>query len=364
MSETPKIGYQFVPVPLKLFLCCDNNCRSVLASLIQLDSIFAGEDGWFFCSNADLQVETNLSKNVLNAALDALYQKEIVYIKPERKGRGEKQKSRLYKLNKDAFVHYDKYSIENCMKHPLYEIKTVPYHSNFVPSFQIMQKNLQENMQMNMQKSDNHIDNIENTENINFYNSGLKGYNGLKEEKNFSFSSPLQGASNFNGQEVSTGTEIKPVNGQQDAKHINSQPVRDKGSELAKNENNIVISTPEQEQAKQEYIKNLHKVAAQAFGEVQTNYVTVLSTPEDYCDMACNILNKSGDYLFEQYQCLNGEQGEQAFGRIVNALARYGLQLPENKKVIVDVFKYLLRKENDERKFCQEQGLDYDEVYG
>ena len=362
MSETPKIGYQFVPVPLKLFLCCDNNCRSVLTSLIQLGSIFADEDGWFFCSNADLQAETNLSKNVLSAALDALYQKKIVYIKPERKGRGEKQKSRLYKLNKEAFDIYDKYSIENCMKHPLYEIKTVPYHSNFVPSFQKMQKNLQENMQMNMQKSDNHIDNIENTENIEIKITGLKVYNGF--DSSFSFSSPLQGASNFNGQEVSTGVEIKPVNGQQDAKHINSQPVRDKGSELVKNENNIVISTPEQEQAKQDYIKNLYKVASQAFGDVQANYVTVLSTPEDYCDMACNILNKSGDYLFNQYQSLNGEQGEQAFGKIINALARYRLHVPEDKKAVEDVFKYLLRRKYDERKCYQEQGLDYDEVYG
>lgn len=196
----------------------------------------------------------------------------------------------------------------------------------------------------------------------NKVNTGGLNYSGF--DSSFSFSSPLQGASNLNGQQISTGTEIKPINGQQDAKHINSQPVRDKGSELAKNENNIVISTPEQEQAKQEYIKNLHKVAAQAFGEVQTNYVTVLSTPENYCDKACNILNKSGDYLFGQYQSLNGEQGEQAFERIINALARYRLQLPEEKKVVVDVFKFLLHREYDERKCYQEQGLDYDEVYG
>lgn len=196
----------------------------------------------------------------------------------------------------------------------------------------------------------------------NKVNTGGLDYSGF--DSSFSFFSPLQGASNLNGQEVSTGTEIKPVNEQQDAERINPQPVWDNGLEQAKNENKTVISTLAQGKADKEYTNNLYKVAAQAFGEVQTNYVTVLSTPEDYCDMACNILNKSGDYLFEQYQCLNGEQGEQAFGRIVNALARYGLQLPEDKKVIVDVFKYLLCKENDERKFYQEQGLDYDEVYG
>lgn len=183
-------------------------------------------------------------------------------------------------------------------------------------------------------------------------------------DSSFSFSSPLQGASNLNGQEASTGREIKPVDGQQDAKRINSQPERSTGLEQAKNENNTVISTPEQEQAKQEYIKNLHRVAAQVFGDAQANYVTVLSTPEDYCDKACNILNKSGDYLFNQYQSLNGEQGEQAFGRIINALARYRLHVPEDKKAVEDVFKFLLRRECDERKYHQEQGLDYDEVYG
>ena len=192
----------------------------------------------------------------------------------------------------------------------------------------------------------------------NKVNTGGLDYSGL--DSSFSFSSPLQGA-NLNGYQASTGTEKKPVNGQQDAKQ-NSQPVRNTGLEQAKNENKTVISTPEQELAKQEYFNGLYKVAAQAFGEVQTNYITILSTPENYGDKAGLILDKSGDYLFEQYQNRNND--EQAFGRIINALARYRLQLPEEKNVVVDVFKFLLRREYEERSSYQEQGLDYDEVYG
>lgn len=175
----------------------------------------------------------------------------------------------------------------------------------------------------------------------------------------------MQGANNLNGQQASTGIEIKPINGQQNAKHINSQPVRNTGAEQAKKGNNPVISTPVQGQSDKEYTNNLYKVASQASRDVLANYVTVIVTPENYCDKAWHILNKSGDYLFEQYQSLNDEEHEgQAFGRIINALARYRLQLPEDKKVVVDVFKYLLRREYDERKYYQEQGLDYDEVYG
>lgn len=188
---------------------------------------------------------------------------------------------------------------------------------------------------------------------------------GLEGNLKSSFSSPLQGANNLNGQQASTGIEIKPINGQQNAKHINSQPVRNTGAEQAKKGNNPVISTPVQGQSDKEYTNNLYKVASQASRDVLANYVTVIVTPENYCDKAWHILNKSGDYLFEQYQSLNDEEHEgQAFGRIINALARYRLQLPEDKKVVVDVFKYLLRREYDERKYYQEQGLDYDEVYG
>lgn len=223
---------------------------------------------------------------------------------------------------------------------------------------QYHQRKLEENPQKPLKKERKEEIEIK-TKIDNKVNTGGLDYSGF--DSSFYFSSPLQGA-NLNGHQASTGTEIKPVDGQQDAKRINSQPVRDKGSELAKNEDKTVISTLAQGKADKEYTNNLHKVAAQAFGEVQTNYVTVLSTPEDYCDKAGTILYKSGDYLFEQYQNRNND--EQAFERIINALARYRLQFPEDKKVVVDVFKFFLRRENDERKFYQEQGLDYDEVYG
>ena len=53
----------------------------------------------------------------------------------------------------------------------------------------------------------------------NKVNTGGLDYSGF--DSSFSFSSPLQGAN----QQASTGIEIKPVNEQQDAEHINPQPV-------------------------------------------------------------------------------------------------------------------------------------------
>ena len=159
-----KTSYQFTAVPTQLFLCMDNNCRSTLFSLIQLSSVFeskngAAFDGWFYRSNALLQEETNLSKNVLSGTLDSLYQAGIVDIRPQEKGRGKAQGSRMYKVNYESFLKYQSLPIEDCScSHPVYGIVTSDYKKG-APSFQLQP-------QLKCRKSDNHIDNTDNTESI------------------------------------------------------------------------------------------------------------------------------------------------------------------------------------------------------
>lgn len=162
-------NYGHTQVPTNLFLCLDNNCRSTLFSLIQLSSYYANDDGWFFRTNSDLQAETKLSINVLNGALDALYQKGIIDIIPQAKGRGCKQVSRKYKVNTDTFAEYDKLGIEDCMKNPDYAIETRNYKHG-APSFQrasqpsSLQTSPQTSKPSSLQ-SENNIDNIENRDN-------------------------------------------------------------------------------------------------------------------------------------------------------------------------------------------------------
>lgn len=163
---TRKIDYQFTAVPTQLFLCMDNNCRSTLFSLIQLSTFYetkkgATFDGWFFRTNALLEQETNLSKNVLNGALDALYQAGIIDIIPQNKGRGKTQGARKYRVNYETFLRYQSIPFEECScSHPDFGIVTSDYKKG-APSFQLRPQ-LEE--QPKCRKSDNNIDSIDNTE--------------------------------------------------------------------------------------------------------------------------------------------------------------------------------------------------------
>lgn len=163
---TRKTEYQFTAVPTQLFLCMDNNCRSTLFSIIQLSTYYENKsgapfDGWFFRSNALLEEETNLSKNVLNGALDALYQAGIVDIIPQAKGKGKAQGARKYKVNYETFLKYQEIPFEECScSHPDFGIVTLNY-KNGTPSFQ-QRQHLEKNPKCG--KSDNNIDIIDNTE--------------------------------------------------------------------------------------------------------------------------------------------------------------------------------------------------------
>lgn len=121
------IDYQFTKVPTKLFLCLDNNCRSMLFTLIQLSTMFGDEQGWFFRSNADMEAETGLSKKVMDGTLDALLHKGLIDFIPQQQGQGVKQSSRKYLVNYDSFLAYEKITLDDCIKNPEYKVLTSDY---------------------------------------------------------------------------------------------------------------------------------------------------------------------------------------------------------------------------------------------
>lgn len=127
------VDYQFIQVPLNLFLRLDNNCRAVLIALIQLSSKYADNQGWFFRSNADMEAEAKLSKRAINGALDALLSVGVIDFIPQQQGKGVKQTSRLYKVNFERFADFENIQIEDCYKNPKYQIETSDYkHGSFV----------------------------------------------------------------------------------------------------------------------------------------------------------------------------------------------------------------------------------------
>lgn len=101
----------------------------MLFTLIQLSSMYADEQGWFFRSTADLEAETGLSKKVMDGTLDAMLKMNLVDFIPQQQGKGVKQASRKYRVNFNAFLNFEKYFIEDCIKNPDYKIVTSDYKS-------------------------------------------------------------------------------------------------------------------------------------------------------------------------------------------------------------------------------------------
>lgn len=162
-----KKNYQFTQVPTNLFILLDNNCRSMLFTLIQLSSYYADEDGWFFRRWEDLIVESNLSLNLSMATVQTLFNHHIIEAKPTGYGKG--RKPNYYKVNFDNFAKYDELSIEDAMKNPDLKIHTVDYKgSNF--KLNLVRETVNKTV-TKVVKSENNIDNIENADNIkNVYN--------------------------------------------------------------------------------------------------------------------------------------------------------------------------------------------------
>ena len=126
-NNANEISYQFTAVPTNLFMCLDNNCRSMLFTLIQLSSYYAKECGYFFRTNDDLKAESNLSENVVRATLSALYNNGLIDVQTVGKGKGTIPNN--FRVNIEAFAKWEEISIEDCMKNPKYKIETADYKS-------------------------------------------------------------------------------------------------------------------------------------------------------------------------------------------------------------------------------------------
>jgi hypothetical protein len=139
----------------------------MLFTLIQLSSYYADEDGWFFRTYEDLEMESNLSKNLVEATIQTLFNHYLIEARPTGFGKGKKPN--YYKVNFEEFSKYDEMSIEDAMKNPDFKIRTVNYKgSNFKLN---LVRDTVTNVVNKTVKSDNNIDNIENTDNVkNVYN--------------------------------------------------------------------------------------------------------------------------------------------------------------------------------------------------
>ena len=176
--------YQFTAMPVNLTACLDNNCRSMLFTLLQLSSYYADEDGWFFRSSADLQAQSRLSEILVRATISTLYRIGIVDVRLDGKSRN--QSPNWFKMNEAEMLKWEKYSIEDCIKNPNYAIKTDPYGKGCKPSYldkshiksALHTKNdsteSEDNLNANiLQKNKDNIENAANEENTPNTNNNL-----------------------------------------------------------------------------------------------------------------------------------------------------------------------------------------------
>lgn len=176
-----KKNYQFTQVPTNLFILLDNNCRSMLFTLIQLTSYYADEDGWFFRTYSDLEAESNLSQNLVKATLQTLFNHHIIEAKPTGQSKGNKPN--YYKVNFCEFTKYEDISIEDAMKNPDLKIHTVDYKGSCF-KLNLVRDTVTTTVTDTVTttvKSDNNIDNIENIYNIKNINNIDNIKNGKKQ---------------------------------------------------------------------------------------------------------------------------------------------------------------------------------------
>lgn len=107
----------------------------MLFTLIQLSTYYADkESGYFFRTNADLQAETNLSENVIRATLSSLFDKGLIEVQSVGKSKGTIPNN--FRVNFKRFLEWEQFSLEDCMKNPIYKIETAEYKiKGFIPSY-------------------------------------------------------------------------------------------------------------------------------------------------------------------------------------------------------------------------------------
>lgn len=126
LDTSKNLNYSFIAIPTNLFYCLDNNLRIGLSALIQLSSVFADADGWFFRTNEDLQNDFKLGKNLVIAVLETLFQNNLLQVKSVGFRKGVR-KVNFYRVNFQAFTEFEQFNLYTISRCKELQIETVNY---------------------------------------------------------------------------------------------------------------------------------------------------------------------------------------------------------------------------------------------
>lgn len=168
-----------INTPLNLFYLMDANCSKVFITLIQMNSYYPKEDGYFECAYKTLELACGLSHPVIKACLAGLYLEGLIDVVSVGKGRGKH--TNRYKVNVEKFKDYEKTPVGIAIMtedKPIHQIKykgerfSLPWNEK---------NNEKQSEKETEKKVSTNIDNITNIENID----NTKEYNIItKEEDN------------------------------------------------------------------------------------------------------------------------------------------------------------------------------------
>ena len=127
-SNTRNINYSFIAVPTNLFFALDVNLRNALTVLLQLSSVFADQDGYFYRTIEDLQDDFKMGHNLTIAVLESLYQYGLLQVKSVGfTKKNTKKQVNFYRVNFERFKDFEKYHIYTITKNEELHLETVKY---------------------------------------------------------------------------------------------------------------------------------------------------------------------------------------------------------------------------------------------
>ena len=97
----------------------------MLFALVDASNYFADEDGWFYRTNELFQLDSALSKNLVIATIDTLFQYSLVEVSCSGTGKGRKPNN--YRLNLDSFKFFEQLDMNTDLYRPENKIETVKY---------------------------------------------------------------------------------------------------------------------------------------------------------------------------------------------------------------------------------------------
>lgn len=307
------IDYNFTAIPTKLMILLDNNCKCMLFTLIQLSTVYAEADGYFYRSNELLQLQSGLSKNLVLATIDTLYREGLIDVISVGMGKGKF--TNHIKVNFENFKKYESISFEAILNDPTIRIKTVDYKNHFTPSYLKGKEEGNTLGKRRCKKVNTNIDNIYNIKNKDICKKEYNIKNNIEDIIKENAEEYINASTAFDGVEANVKNEI-----QIDVEEIKSQT-------------STALDSVEVD-VKEEYNRFKH------------NYQTLLSRFKQYTsteeiesktDLFADWLQSKYDY-FKPFGLFSDVEAKQIINELQNAKGSAIAALSTPKPVVTEEF--------------------------